>query len=137
MADLFDELFTFEMANNHQGSVAHGLKIIEAMARIARTHQVKVAVKLQFRDLDSFIHPDFQDRDDLPHIPRFLGTRLTTSEFRELGSAIRAEGCTFGFRPDAQPPVLSARDVLRKTEDGRLCDRLFWKMASCRTAATQ
>ena len=111
MTDLFDELFTFEMANNHQGSVAHGLKIIEAMARIGRTHQVKVAVKLQFRDLDSFIHPDFQDRADLPHNPRFLGTRLTTSEFRELVNAIRAEGLISMATPFDETSVGTCLDL--------------------------
>ena len=28
---MFENLFVFEMANNHQGSVDHGLKIIEKM----------------------------------------------------------------------------------------------------------
>ena len=32
---LFDKpLFTFEMANNHQGSVEHGKKIIQEMKRV-------------------------------------------------------------------------------------------------------
>ena len=32
----FNNLFTFEMANNHQGSVSHGKKIIEEMGKIAK-----------------------------------------------------------------------------------------------------
>ncbi len=32
--DLFKDLFIFEMANNHQGSLEHGLRIIQAMADI-------------------------------------------------------------------------------------------------------
>ena len=31
MTELFHDLFVFEMANNHQGSVEHGLRIIDAM----------------------------------------------------------------------------------------------------------
>ena len=75
MQQLLDDLYIFEMANNHQGSLEHGLAIVDACARIARHHQVHAGVKLQLRELDSFIHPDFQARDDVPHIPRFQSTR--------------------------------------------------------------
>ena len=76
-ARLFEDLFIFEMANNHQGSVEHGLRIIEAMAGIAKRRGIRAGVKLQYRDLDTFIHPDYAARTDVKHIPRFLGTRLT------------------------------------------------------------
>lgn len=92
MSDIFNELYIFEMANNHQGSVDHGLAIIRAMGRIAREKQVNAAVKFQYRDLDTFIHPDFKDRDDVPHIPRFLSTRLSPKEFFTLLEAVREEG---------------------------------------------
>ncbi len=90
MNDLLDDLFVFEMANNHQGSVEHGLKVIDAAARIARTQKIKAAVKLQFRELDSFIHPDFKGRQDVDHIPRFESTRLSKDEFRQLTDAVRS-----------------------------------------------
>jgi N-acetylneuraminate synthase len=66
-----DLLFVFEMANNHQGDVEHGARIISEMGQIAARHGVRAAVKLQYRDLDTFIHPDFVGRADLKHIPRF------------------------------------------------------------------
>ena len=59
--DIFQDLFIFEMANSHQGSVGHGIDIIRAMGRVARKYNVKAAVKLQYRDMDTFIHPDFKD----------------------------------------------------------------------------
>ena len=34
--DLFDDLYIFEMANNHQGSVEHGLRIVDAVAHDVR-----------------------------------------------------------------------------------------------------
>ena len=55
MNEFFKDLFIFEMANNHQGSVEHGLNIIRAMGQIARKHAVRAGVKFQFRDLD-FVH---------------------------------------------------------------------------------
>lgn len=90
--DLFDRLFIFEMANSHQGSVEHGCDIIRAMARIARKYNIKAAVKLQYRELDSFIHPDFKGRTDVKHIPRFESTRIEFEQFNQLVDCIREEG---------------------------------------------
>jgi N-acetylneuraminate synthase len=89
---LFEDLFIFEMANSHQGSVEHGIDIIHAMGKIARKHNIKAAVKLQYRNLDTFIHPDYKNRTDVQHIPRFMGTRLTYEQFSQLVDAIREEG---------------------------------------------
>lgn len=92
MSEIFKDLHIFEMANNHQGSVEHGLKIIDAVARIARNHGIRAAVKLQFRELDSFIHPDYKGREDVKHIPRFESTRLNQEQFRQLVDATREAG---------------------------------------------
>lgn len=89
---IFDDLFIFEMANSHQGSVEHGIDIIHAMGKIARKHNIKAAVKLQYRNLDTFIHPDYIDRTDVNHIPRFMSTRLTYDQFTQLVDAVREEG---------------------------------------------
>jgi len=89
---IFDNLFIFEMANSHQGSVEHGLDIIRAMGRIARKYNIKAAVKLQYRDLDTFVHPDYKERSDVNHIPRFMSTKLNYEQFTQLVDAVRAEG---------------------------------------------
>lgn len=89
---LFNDLFIFEMANSHQGSVEHGIDIIKAMSRIARKYNIKAAVKLQYRNLDTFIHPDYKDRDDVKHIPRFMSTKLNFEQFTLLVDAIHEEG---------------------------------------------
>ena len=60
MSKIFDDLFIFEMANSHQGSVEHGKDIIHEMGKIARKYNIKAAVKLQYRNLDTFIHPDYK-----------------------------------------------------------------------------
>lgn len=90
--NIFKNLFIFEMANSHQGSVEHGLKIIRAMSRIARKYNINAAVKLQYRNLDTFIHPDYVNRKDVKHVSRFLETRLGFDDFRELVNAIHDEG---------------------------------------------
>ncbi|MCW5796806.1 MAG: N-acetylneuraminate synthase family protein [Nitrospira sp.] len=94
MNPLFHNLHIFEMANNHQGSVEHGLAIVKAMGTLAREFGIRAAVKLQYRDLDTFIHPDYlteEGRKKVKHIERFLSTRLSKEQFRELLSAIRGE----------------------------------------------
>jgi len=92
MSDPFRDLFVFEMANNHQGSVEHGRRIIDAVADIAERHGIRAAVKLQYRDLDSFIHPASRDREDVPHVPRFLSTRLSGAQFLTLIRHMREAG---------------------------------------------
>lgn len=89
---IYDDLFIFEMANSHQGSLEHGIDIITAMSRITRKYNIKAAVKLQFRNLDTFIHPDYMERKDMKHIPRFLSTRLGYEQFSQLVDAIHEEG---------------------------------------------
>lgn len=89
---VFEDLIIFEMANSHQGSTEHGIQIIEAMGRIARKYNVKAAVKLQYRDLETFIHPDYKGREDVKHISRFESTRLEYEDFCRLADAVKKEG---------------------------------------------
>ena len=63
-------LFVFEMANNHQGNISHAFKIIDEFAALAKKHNITAAVKLQFRQLDTFIHKDFRE-SDLKYVKRF------------------------------------------------------------------
>ena len=81
----FNDLFIFDLANNHQGDVAHGKRIIEEVAR-------RAALKLQLRELDSFIHPAHKKTTTNKHIPRFLSTALSEREFAQLVAASRQLG---------------------------------------------
>lgn len=88
----FSGLFIFEMANNHQGSVEHGVRIIREMAQIARQYGIKAGVKFQYRHLDTFIHPDFRKDTKAKHISRFLSTEMTPDQFKTMVDACREEG---------------------------------------------
>lgn len=90
--NIFNNLFIFEMANSHQGSVEHGIDIIKTMSRIARKYNINAAIKLQYRNLDTFIHPDYKERKDVNHIRRFMSTKLVYDQFNQLVNAIREEG---------------------------------------------
>jgi N-acetylneuraminate synthase len=85
----FNGLFIYDMANNHQGSVKHGLKIIEQIAKVSNQQGVKGALKFQFRHIDTFIHPDFKEKRDSKHIPRFISTRLPDEDYAVLADKVR------------------------------------------------
>lgn len=88
----FENLFIFEMANNHQGDAEHGRRIIQEVSKVAHEFDVRGAIKLQFRDLETFIHPQFKTDSRNKHIPRFLSTRLSQEKFQILLNEIRHSG---------------------------------------------
>lgn len=90
---IFDELFVLELANNHWGSVKRGLKIISDYSKIVRFNNVRAAIKLQLRHVDSFIHDDYKGRDDVRYIKKTLATKLSDDEYAILVDAIRKGGC--------------------------------------------
>lgn len=87
----FSNLFVFDLANNHQGSVEHALNIIHEIGRIANKRDVRGVFKFQFRQMDTFIHPAHHADSDNKHIPRFLATRLKNSDYELLLNAVREE----------------------------------------------
>ena len=88
----FDDLFIYDLANNHQGNLQHGLRIIQEVGKVNRDARVRGALKFQFRQLETFIHPEFQDRMDLKFIKRFSETKLDHDDFRRLKAEIDAQG---------------------------------------------
>jgi len=100
-------LFILEMANNHQGSTEHGIRIIREMGRVCRcfADRFDFAIKFQFRELDSFIHPTYRERTDIKNVKRFLSTRLGMEEFRELLCEVRGQGFKAICTPFDEPSV--------------------------------
>jgi len=92
-AELFENLFVLELANNHWGSVERGLKIVQDHGTVCRYNNVKASIKLQFRDVDEFIHPEFKGNADLRYVKKTEDTKLSRDDFGTLVSAIRRVGC--------------------------------------------
>ncbi|HEX8333110.1 MAG TPA: hypothetical protein VF622_10830, partial [Segetibacter sp.] len=90
---VFEDLFVLEIANNHWGNVDRGLRIIEQFSQVVRFNSVKAALKLQFRDVDNFIHRDFKDRSDIRYIKKTLDTKMSKKEYKTLITAIKDNGC--------------------------------------------
>ena len=102
MNTIFNNLFVLELANNHWGSVERGKKIIKQFAKVVKSNNIKAAIKLQFRDVDTFIHKNFRvlqnkDPSSLPKRSRYIEktnlTKLTHAEFAELVQYIHDNDC--------------------------------------------
>ena len=103
MGNIFKNLFVLELANNHWGSLERGKKIVRQFAKVVKENNVKAAIKLQFRDVDNFIHPSFlkegsgEELGSLPKRSRYIQktskTKLTLPEFRELIEYIKKHDC--------------------------------------------
>lgn len=91
--DIFENLFVLEMTNNHQGNLERGLQIAREHSRVARFNNVRAAIKLQFRDVNSFIHKNFRERDDLRYVKRVLDTRLSKEDYSILIKTIKKSNC--------------------------------------------
>src|SRR3989338_6948127 len=90
----FAPLVIFEMANNHMGDVKHATTIIHRFQKIAKKfNSFNFAFKLQARNIDTFIHPDFKSRQDIKYVKRFSETRLTKKDYKTLKKEI--EKCGF------------------------------------------
>ncbi|HLA89445.1 MAG TPA: N-acetylneuraminate synthase family protein [Gemmatimonadaceae bacterium] len=93
-------LFILEMANNHMGDVEHGLALIRAMHEAVRGFDAfQFAFKLQYRDLDTYIHPSARGRSDVKYVKRFEETRLSADQFQRLIDEMRR----WGFRTACTP----------------------------------
>ncbi len=88
----FNGLFLYDIANNHQGDVEHGLKIIKAMGKVTKAAGIRATLKFQFRQLDTFIHPDYKGKKDIKHIPRFMSTGLSSKDYQILTDEVRKQG---------------------------------------------
>ena len=88
----FDKVFILDLANNHQGDLQHGLDIIKNLGEVVAQTGVRAALKFQFRQLNTFIHPAYKDKKDIKHIPRFIDTELSQSDYQKLTQAVREQG---------------------------------------------
>jgi sialic acid synthase SpsE len=90
---IFENLFILEAANNHQGSVERGLEIIRQHGAVVRQNNVRAAIKLQFRDMEEFVHPDFKGSKDIKYIQKTELKTLTKAQYRILIDEIKNVGC--------------------------------------------
>lgn len=90
--DIFEDLFVLELANNHWGKLDRGLKIIDDFAAVVKANGVKASIKLQFRDVDDFIHRDYRDCEDVRYIKKTLDTQMPWQSLRAMVDRVREHG---------------------------------------------
>ena len=90
----FQDLFILDIANNHQGDVSHAEKLIDELALVIETEGVYAAIKFQFRQLDTFIHPTHRHDSNSKHVDRFLSTALDENQYEHLVSIVRQHNIT-------------------------------------------
>ncbi len=115
--DIFDKLFILEMANNHMGDVEHGLATIKEFGKVCKKFPFRFAFKFQYRELDSFIHPDYKGRKDIKYVARFEETRLSEENFLRLKAELQANGfiavCTPFDEPSVDRVVKHGFDIIK------------------------
>jgi len=106
----FDKLFILEIANNHMGDLKHGIRIIREFGKVAGKFDFRFGFKLQYRDLDSFIHPKYKGSVDIKYVKRFEETRLDQKQLKALRDEIKNNGFLALCTPFDEPSV----DLLEK-----------------------
>lgn len=87
----FEDIYIFDLANNHNGDVEHGLKIIREVAKY-KNQFIRLGIKLQLRDLKSIIHPDKKIQEQNPYLKRFQETALSKNGIATLIKEIKKLG---------------------------------------------
>jgi len=109
--DPFEDLFVLELANNHWGRLERGKDIVYQFGRVVRYNNVRAAIKLQFRDVESFIHPDFRERQDIRYIKKTRDTQMCRDDFAVLCEEIRLNGCLRMATPFDEASVDLCQDL--------------------------
>ncbi len=86
----FNNLFIFEVSKNHAGNVDLGKRLVKEFSKVAKDAGVRAAIKLQFNNLDTYIHPQYRKSDD-PRMRRYFSSRLSEKQFKEIVDEIHKE----------------------------------------------
>ena len=109
--DFFEDLFVLEMANNHWGRLERGKKIVDDFAHVVRYNGVRASIKLQLRDVDSFIHKDHVENSDVRYIKKTLDTKMSKADFANLVDYIKKAGCIPTATPFDEASVDFAQEL--------------------------
>ena len=93
MSKILKDLIVLEIANNHMGDVQHGIELINTYSKICKKFKAfNFAFKLQYRDLDTFIHKSVKNDYNNHYVKRFSETRLLEKDFNLLIKKIKSNG---------------------------------------------
>ena len=108
---MFDDLIIFEIANNHQGSLNHGYRIIQKYSDLGNKYNLNFAIKLQYRDISSFISKKELKQKKNKHVDRFLSTALSREIFNKFCVKIKNNNAKLIITPfDEQSATNAYKD---------------------------
>ena len=84
----FNKVIVLDIANNHYGSVDHALSIVDAFSSLKYPEGFSVYFKLQYRNLDTFIHVDAPS--DSHYVKRFNSTKLVKDQLLQIAQHIKS-----------------------------------------------
>jgi sialic acid synthase SpsE/quercetin dioxygenase-like cupin family protein len=92
-------LIIADLANNHSGDIKLASDIIHELSYLQNKFDLKIVVKFQYRDLDSYIEGNFKGNTDFKFISRFESTRLEWNQFTELTNLAKEVGLLTAATP--------------------------------------
>jgi sialic acid synthase SpsE len=87
----FDGLVIFEMSKNHGGDKEHAIRIVRDFANVAKKGGIRGSIKLQFRNLNSYIHPRHREGGD-ERMQRYFTSHLSEEDFANVVDEIKKQG---------------------------------------------
>ena len=84
----FKKIIILDIANNHFGDITHAIDIINHFSKLIYPNDYRICFKLQYRNLDTFIHPD--SPKDSHYIKRFNSTKLSKNQLLEIAKKINS-----------------------------------------------
>ena len=121
-----------EIANNHMGDFKHGKRLILALSKVVRAYTdiFDFGIKFQFRELDTFIHPDHRG-SSLKYVKRFEETILSNEEWQDLFSLVKMEEFTLVATPfdesSVQKCIENNVDIIKIAS----CSLADWPLIEC------
>ena len=124
----FNDLFVLDLANNHSGDFQHALRIIRDVGAVVAKHKVRAALKFQFRQLDTFVHPAHKKESPYKYPKRFLDTRLSNEEFARLAEEVRSLGMVTMATPFDEASVDVIEDMGLDVVKVASCSATDWPL---------
>ena len=93
MSRILNNLIVLEIANNHMGDVSHGINLIDTYSKICKKfNHLNFAFKLQYRDLDTYLHKSVKNDLNNYYVKRFSETKLSHDDLNLLVKKIKSNG---------------------------------------------
>lgn len=92
-------LIIADLANNHSGSLELASEMIDELSELQKKFGFKIAVKFQYRNLDTYIHKNFKGSEEIKFVKRFESTRLEWGQFLTLTNHAKKNGLLTAATP--------------------------------------